>query len=151
MLYQKCCSHSQSSPFQSFSNIYWKSPRPLCQCFARHWTPKNKQNQTPCSYGPCSLAGETDFNQIIAQINAKLQWGWVATKEKYMVPGEDVIVAFNIARMVWAASLLSWAERQRRGVASGKGARRLCGNGPSCFKVPIQYMFLLTVNRQYRV
>lgn len=30
-----------------------------------------------------------------------------ATKEKYMVPAEDVIVAFDIARMVRAASLLS--------------------------------------------
>lgn len=74
-----------------------------------------------------------------------------ATKEKYMVPAEDVIVAFDIARMVRAASLLSGAKLQRESVASGRGARRLCGNGLSHFKVPIRYMFFFSVNRHCRV
>lgn len=79
----------------------------MCKCWTRHWRSNRKQNQTSCSYGTCSLAGKTETNQVIIQINMKLQWGRVLQR-RCIYSQESTFLSVWWARMVRTAPLLSW-------------------------------------------
>lgn len=90
----ECCGHLINPSFQQRLLEHFN---PMCRGWARHWRYNSKQNQTSCSYGTCSLAGKTDTNHIIIQINMKLQQGWVL-QMRYVWSQESMSLEHLIGR-----------------------------------------------------